>query len=563
MVETLQFTRAYVDDLDLGVSSKDIRLQDGSLQSLRQIHAGRLLHRSAYAALPTADGTHGVIGVSDTDRALWLDVTTQWASLTGEVYNVALFGAKGDDSTDDTAALQAAFDAAEAVNGTVVIPPGIYRHTGLTLAPSSGQISVSIVGLAPNPSCVLKYVGTLAGTSLTIKNNVRFEFANVQLRNGNAAGNGVGLLLSSLASGSSTGSCVVRGVRVENFATGITIGEASGPSVSELTAINVELASCTTGMTSPAGAAYTTNINLVGLMLTSCTTGVNWLSRGGLRVRGGSATSCTTVFKFQIPYSTEEACGLHDYFSELHTTFLQWGPDSAGSLGMGGELAITGCTESTTVPTTSRVLLNALGSVYIAGNKFGGRILLDGRVDAPSGFQEGTVVVCGNGFAGDPWYNVGSPAHCAVYAFGNIRARTGYILADEIRYYDASSGLWTLDSRAAWQAGTPPIRSFDRTRLPRAAIGVNNDTAVSLNSNLISVNGVIDLIVDGANYYGRYQLRGSSNAAVEIDDPQSAFTVTEDNAGTFNIYYHAGSGTYRLQNKSGTNRTVYVMVHGV
>lgn len=47
--------------------------------------------------------------------------------------SVKEFNAKGDDSTNDTAALQAAIDAVEAAGGRLFIPAGTYRHTGLTI----------------------------------------------------------------------------------------------------------------------------------------------------------------------------------------------------------------------------------------------------------------------------------------------------------------------------------------------------------------------------------------------------------------------------------------------
>lgn len=49
-----------------------------------------------------------------------------------EVINVKDFGARGDGDADDTAALAAAI-AAAGTGGTVFIPPGTYRHTGITI----------------------------------------------------------------------------------------------------------------------------------------------------------------------------------------------------------------------------------------------------------------------------------------------------------------------------------------------------------------------------------------------------------------------------------------------
>jgi hypothetical protein len=47
----------------------------------------------------------------------------------GAVYNVLAYGATGDGATDDTAAIQAAIDAAAVAGGTVYFPPGTYLCT--------------------------------------------------------------------------------------------------------------------------------------------------------------------------------------------------------------------------------------------------------------------------------------------------------------------------------------------------------------------------------------------------------------------------------------------------
>jgi hypothetical protein len=60
----------------------------------------------------------------------------------GAVFNVKAFGAVGNGSADDTAALQAAINAAQAVGGTVYLPAGIYRVT----SPVQITNKVAIVG---------------------------------------------------------------------------------------------------------------------------------------------------------------------------------------------------------------------------------------------------------------------------------------------------------------------------------------------------------------------------------------------------------------------------------
>lgn len=53
-----------------------------------------------------------------------------------DVFNVRDFGAIGDGSVSDTAAIQRAIDAAAKVNGTVIFPDGNYRCAGLKTYPN-------------------------------------------------------------------------------------------------------------------------------------------------------------------------------------------------------------------------------------------------------------------------------------------------------------------------------------------------------------------------------------------------------------------------------------------
>ncbi|WP_130291583.1 glycosyl hydrolase family 28-related protein [Pseudonocardia sediminis] len=69
------------------------------------------------------------------DHAVRLVSAGQYALVSLGSLNVKSFGAKGDDTTDDTAAIQAAFAAVPAAGGQVFFPAGTYRVTsGLTCA---------------------------------------------------------------------------------------------------------------------------------------------------------------------------------------------------------------------------------------------------------------------------------------------------------------------------------------------------------------------------------------------------------------------------------------------
>lgn len=86
-----------------------------------------LIPSYTFAGLPaSSSSTAGSLArVTNTTRGLWMDTGAGWYSVTGEVANVMNFGAKGDGSTDDTAAINLAL----ATGLAVYFPPG---HTYMT-----------------------------------------------------------------------------------------------------------------------------------------------------------------------------------------------------------------------------------------------------------------------------------------------------------------------------------------------------------------------------------------------------------------------------------------------
>lgn len=117
------------------------------------------LVESLYASLPAAGSAGTLRKLTDRSRGVWIDTGVVWHQISGDIYNVKDFGAIGNGIADDTAAIQAAIDAASAsgVGGRVYFPPGVY------LVSSTLTISEDFVSLYGAGICVTKIVSTVVG----------------------------------------------------------------------------------------------------------------------------------------------------------------------------------------------------------------------------------------------------------------------------------------------------------------------------------------------------------------------------------------------------------------
>ena len=102
-----------------------------------------------------------------------------YAMIAGDAINVLDYGAVGDGATDDTAAVQAAVDAAlGSASGTLWLPKGNYAVTSVDIFPTGGK-SLILVGDGPLNSKFVKYG---AGTD---------PLLNISGTAGGGGGNGV------------------------------------------------------------------------------------------------------------------------------------------------------------------------------------------------------------------------------------------------------------------------------------------------------------------------------------------------------------------------------------
>jgi hypothetical protein len=90
------------------------------------------LKLAAAGALGAAVGPLGSVAAPSEEREAMAEAK-RW-------FNVRDFGAKGDGTTDDTAAIQRAIDAAAEAQATVYVPEGVFLCSALTLRPQMGLL---------------------------------------------------------------------------------------------------------------------------------------------------------------------------------------------------------------------------------------------------------------------------------------------------------------------------------------------------------------------------------------------------------------------------------------
>lgn len=138
-------------------------------------------------------------------------------------YDVTAFGSVGDGVGDDTAFIQAAFDAA--VNGVVWLPGGTYKITD-TLTVAATQL-VRILGTGAT-STILSWAGGNSKPMIQVDssgstNTQDFEISHLDCYNGNSATGLVGVQFNSLAGSSNRNAIRLQNVVFQNCAQGIAL----------------------------------------------------------------------------------------------------------------------------------------------------------------------------------------------------------------------------------------------------------------------------------------------------------------------------------------------------
>ncbi|MDF2724100.1 MAG: hypothetical protein K0Q59_3775 [Paenibacillus sp.] len=144
----------------------------------------------------TDDGRQGEFALDASDTTALDDNGTVFVSVSGKrykrttgrvpanVFNVRWFGAKGDSSTDDSSAFQAAIDKAQnqydidKTGVTIYVPPGKYKVTGLLVR----YPYVTIKGDGPGVSILMNYATTAAMLDIQRETGVAASMHSFELR---------------------------------------------------------------------------------------------------------------------------------------------------------------------------------------------------------------------------------------------------------------------------------------------------------------------------------------------------------------------------------------------
>lgn len=248
--EVITYSRIGKEDIRFGKGTFEVVLADGRKVTLTEVDLGAIINNAE---------------LSSPAFPYWFNVQTY-------VINDYVPGTGGDD----TQAIQMAFDDAVAAGaGTVIFPytAAGYRVTGVSLAPTAGQVHINLLGLGGVGSggVTITYTGS-GGAAITITNNTRYSIKNLRVNN---ASTGVdGIAFTSLSAGSSHGPLYLENLLVSGFTNGYHFGTSGNLAASEIEMMNVEAQSNTVGLLTEG----TSSINLrgIGINMTSNTTGVKF-----------------------------------------------------------------------------------------------------------------------------------------------------------------------------------------------------------------------------------------------------------------------------------------------
>jgi hypothetical protein len=234
-------------------------------------------------------------------------VTVNAGFLQFPTFNVKSFGAKGDGSTDDTAAIQAAINNAQlvsgqAINGVVLFPPGTYVISSTLVAGDNSLVKGVYFQGAGQGASVINWPANTGGTMLQINRMRAYSISDLTFNYGGAtppAGTGV-WIQAGAGTGLQSRNGYFRNISFQNLNIGLRIGDNSpgNSGASDGLYENVLCQTCNIGV--QIENAATLNHHFVNLTLTNNNQGLTVLAGvTGVAIHGGrSIGNAVSDFNF-------------------------------------------------------------------------------------------------------------------------------------------------------------------------------------------------------------------------------------------------------------------------
>jgi len=254
------------------------------------------------------------------------------------------FGAKGDGTTDDTAAIQAAIDAvynranipvpleSTVGGGFVFLPAGSYKVTStLTLRSrvglcGEGDRVTYIDGSDIASGAVIETEGH--GSSVVVSHA---DIKDLTIYGDSSGGSINGIHYSAWASS-------IERVQIKNCGDGIVLGSSGNSnSLVETTITRCKIHECTNGIVG-AGSAKATDIRIIDNTINACDeSGIESTGTGGWQIIGNNIYNCNNLINFVTVIASNVIAG--NYLGEANLGPLVINPGNSSN---SGAIAITG-----------------------------------------------------------------------------------------------------------------------------------------------------------------------------------------------------------------------------